>query len=396
MTHEFERCTAGFPQELKLMLSMLNGDFRKLSSEEGRERLQGVDWNLFLQLAMHHRLYAVLYLNITAMHDVPFPPAVVESLKQEYTANTFRMLHLTAEMERVCGRLTQAGIRNITMKGPALAHDLYGDVSLRTSKDLDLLIPFDDVEQAEAVLLDLGYICKDDKGRRSVSSWKWREHHICYKHPVRKTQVEIHWRLNPDTGREAGFETLWQRSRISAYTSTPVRMLEREDLFAYLVTHGARHGWFRLRWLYDIDRMLRTMPLDLDAASRRMKLEGRLPIAGQALILSAALFNTPLQRCQGELQSSMEGKGERLARQALLFMQGMLAAPDDLKIYRSYLFALRSPGQKLLFFKERLYPSTWDVAQLPLPKSLHFLYFPLRPFLWCWRRMKRSTMTERG
>jgi len=78
------------------MLSMLNGDFQKLSSEEGGERLQGVDWNLFLQLAMHHRLYAVLYLNITAMHDVPFPPAVVESLKQEYTANTFRMLHLTA------------------------------------------------------------------------------------------------------------------------------------------------------------------------------------------------------------------------------------------------------------------------------------------------------------
>ena len=26
--------------------------------------------------------------------------------------------------------------------------------------------------------------------------------------------------------------------------------------FYFLITHGARHGWSRLRWLMDIDKML--------------------------------------------------------------------------------------------------------------------------------------------
>lgn len=396
MTHEFERYTAGFPQELKLMLSMIRSDLTALPREDVETLVQGTDWQLFLQLAYHHRLYSVLYLKIKDLDSAMIPAAVVDNLRQQYTANTFRMLHLTAEMEQVCGAFRERGIRNITLKGPALAHDLYGDISLRTSKDLDILIPFNDVESAEQILETLGYVSKEGKRTATVRSWKWREHHICYIHPVKRTQVEIHWRLNPDSGRETEFELLWKRSRFSTYTQTPVRMLEREDLWAYLVTHGARHGWFRLRWLLDIDQMIRYMPLDVKKVERRLKSEGRLSIGSQALRLASVLLDTPLEQEYLALLASHERAGKRLAEHGVLFMNEMMESPADLKSYRSYLFALRSTKQKLFFFIERLYPSTWDVDQLPLPRSLYFLYFPLRPFLWFWRRIRRNTMTERG
>lgn len=263
MIHESELYSSGFPKELKLILSIIRGDLTALSPEERKAGLQGTDWQLFLRLVYHHRLYSVLYLKMKELNTVIIPADVMESLRQQYTANTFRMLHLTAEMEQVCGAFREHGIRNITLKGPALAHDLYGDVSMRTSKDLDILIPFDDVEAAEGILATLGYVSKEGERAPTVRSWKWREHHICYIHPVKRTQVEIHWRLNPDSGKETDFELLWKRSRFSSYTQTPVRMLEQEDLWAYLVTHGARHGWFRLRWLLDIDQMIRSMPLDV-------------------------------------------------------------------------------------------------------------------------------------
>ena len=32
--------------------------------------------------------------------------------------------------------------------------------------------------------------------------------------------------------------------------------LGNEDLLSYLADHGARHGWFRPRWLMDIARSL--------------------------------------------------------------------------------------------------------------------------------------------
>lgn len=396
MTHEIELYSTGFPKELKLILSMIRGDLTALPPEELKTRLQGTDWQLFLRLVYHHRLYAVLYLKMKELNSSIIPADVMESLRQQYTANTFRMLHLTAEMEQVCGAFRERGIRNITLKGPALAHDLYGDVSMRTSKDLDILIPLADVEAAEGILATLGYVSKEGERTPTVDSWKWREHHICYTHPVKRTQVEIHWRLNPDSGKETDFELLWKRSRFSSYTQTPVRMLEQEDLWAYLVTHGARHGWFRLRWLLDIDQMIRSMSLDVKKVERRLKAEGRLPIGSQVLHLASDLLNTPLDAEYRSLMSWSDRAGKRLASEGARFMNDMLESPADMKHYQSYLFALRSTKQKWFFFIERLYPSTWDVDQLPLPRSLFFLYFPLRPFLWFWRRIKRYTVTERG
>ncbi len=396
MIHESELYSSGFPKELKLILSMIRGDLTALSPEELKARLKGTDWQLFLRLVYHHRLYSVLYVKMKELNSAIIPADVMESLRQQYTANTFRMLHLTAEMEQVCGAFREHGIRNITLKGPALAHDLYGDVSMRTSKDLDILIPFDDVEAAEGILATLGYVSKEGERAPTVRSWKWREHHICYTHPVKRTQVEIHWRLNPDSGKETDFELLWKRSRFSSYTQTPVRMLEQEDLWAYLVTHGARHGWFRLRWLLDIDQMIRSMPLDVKKVERRLRAEGRLSIGSQALYLASELLNTPLDVEYRSLMSLSDRTGKRLASEGAKFMNDMLESPADMKSYQSYLFKLRSTKQKWFFFIERLYPSTWDVDQLPLPRALFFLYFPLRPFLWFWRRIKRYTVTERG
>ena len=51
------------------------------------------------------------------------------------------MLHLTREMEIICKSFNDNQIKSIVLKGPVLAADLYGDLSLRTSSDLDILFP---------------------------------------------------------------------------------------------------------------------------------------------------------------------------------------------------------------------------------------------------------------
>lgn len=80
----------------------------------------------------------------------------------------------------------------------------------------------------------------------------------CYILPYpKKIKLEIHWRLNPGPGLEPTFNELWARRRISSITSFPVHYLGREDLFLFLVSHGARHGWSRLRWLIDIDKLVK-------------------------------------------------------------------------------------------------------------------------------------------
>ena len=145
------------------------------------------------------------------MHHI----TVVEVIKQQYKKNTFQMLHLSSVMNQVCILLNENNINLLILKGPVLGVNLYGDVSLRTSSDLDILIPIKDLEKVENLLLKLGYE-KDDYIQTVLNDWKWRHHHITFFHPQKGIKLEIHWRLNPGPAKEPNFDELWDRKRKSS------------------------------------------------------------------------------------------------------------------------------------------------------------------------------------
>ncbi|SFI28463.1 Uncharacterised nucleotidyltransferase [Paenibacillus sp. UNC496MF] len=363
------------------------------SDAEARERrsdgppVPHIDWNQFLALVRHHRVYPQLYARLKASQLIPAD--VLQALHGDFMRNTFQMLRLSGEMERVCAELQERGIRPIVLKGPVLAKELYGDLSLRTSKDLDVLVPMEDVEAAEERLLGLGY--RSDGGAPRVFNWKWKVHHISFTHPETRVQVELHWRLNSDMGKEPPFEELWRRSRRSPLSKRDVHLLGGEDLFMYLVSHGARHGWFRLRWLADIDRLAR-LGLDWGMLAAMMRRYGCLQLGGQALTLAAAMFGTPVPPEAAPLLAG--GHRRELAERSLYFIQDMVSfAPADKeldRVYKRYLYALKTRRQKSVYLISQLYPSFRDTEALPLPKPLYFLYFPLRPFVWLWRQVKQG------
>ncbi|MNI90350.1 hypothetical protein D3C73_1478650 [compost metagenome] len=61
--------------------------------------------------------------------------------------------------------------------------------------------------------------------------------------------------------------------------------------------------------------------------------------------------------------------------------------PEVERHYKSYQPAVLTPWQRFLYAAGFLYPYAADAKTLPLPKPLHGLYFPLRPFLWTWRKL---------
>ena len=147
-------------------------------------------------------------------------------------------------MEQICKLFNENQIDSIVLKGPVLAIDLYGDLSLRTSADLDILIPITELDKVDQLLIEMGYE-KEDYIDTILNDWTWRHHHFTYFHSQKGVKCEIHWRLHPGPGKEPSFNELWSRKRISSLTSYPIYYLGREDLFLFLVAHGARHGWSR-------------------------------------------------------------------------------------------------------------------------------------------------------
>lgn len=381
-------------KELKLLFAILKLQDDETVQTYSNEWFSDIDWEVFLEQAVHHRVYPVIYQKLKQVDAELIPSHIVQTLNRKYKKNTFQMLYLSAEMERINKLCNENEIRMIFLKGPVLSQDLYGDISLRTSCDLDVLIPMRNLEKVEMLLLEQGYV-KDDYIQTILNDWKWRHHHITFFHPIKRIKVEIHWRLNPGPGKEPGFEELWGRKRKSTLTSNSVYMLGKEDLFLFLVSHGARHGWSRLRWLVDIKKIV-DQELNWSEIHKLMRKYQILHLGGQALILAAQLLGVRLDEGMMELVAKKHSK--QLAQEALFYFKQMInlhtdPVPEEVFIYHSrYLFSLMSNQQKILYIMSQLYPYPIDAKTLPLPKFLHFLYFPLRPFLCLWRKTKKLAL----
>lgn len=377
-------------KELRLLLEllMMENDGSNIREKES-ELFINIDWELFFKLAMHHRVYPLIYLKLKELDDPLIPRYIKDRLYQEYKKNAFQMLYLSGEMEQLSKLFTENHVRLLFLKGPVLAANLYGDTSLRTSKDLDMLISIKNLKKVEDLLLNIGYLREGDGEPSVLNHWKWREHHISYIHPGKGIQLEIHWRLNPRPSKEPSYDDLWKRKRKSLLTAYPVYFLGKEDLFLYLINHGARHGWFRLRWLVDIDKMVRD-GMDINKILFLFKKYQCCHVGGQALILASHLLNTPID---SELKKlTVVNHSKKLASQAVFFIQMIetLEIVMSSKRYKRYLFSLKSSLQKMNSMLISFYPDVADTKTLRLPKSLYCFYFLLHPFLWIWRKTRLS------
>jgi hypothetical protein len=380
------------PNELKLIIEVIKNE--KLSHIPN-ESYKDIDWGAFLKLALHHRVYPLLFLRLIKIEHGLIPLETLESLSKYYKNNTIKMLQLSAEMEKLSKLFLENKICPLFLKGPVLGADLYGDISMRTSGDLDILVSIHDLEKVNGLLEEQGYK-KDEYIQTLLNDWKWRHHHFTYYHPSKRTKIEIHWRLNPAPSKEPTFTELWGRKRRSTISSTPIYFLSKEDLFCFLITHGARHGWSRLRWLLDIHQITQK---DLDWTVLK-NLQRRFQIghiAGQSIILSSQLFNTILNKDMYELGNKK--RPQKIAQEAIFYLETMVNlhidnVPENISKYHSrHLFSLMSYQQKIAFFMIVLHPYYTDAQTLPLPEKFHFLYYPLRPFLWIWRKTRKQALS---
>lgn len=375
--------TSAFPKELNFLLHWIRPVPDQPSYVLPKPDWKTYDPGSFLELARFHRVHPYLY---ASLKDSGAPDEILQPLKNEYMNNTIHMLHLTRSLGLLSRLFSGQGIRALLLKGPALAQDLYGDLSLRTCKDLDILIPEADFDRTDQCLQSAGFT-PDDKSPR-VYNWKKNLHHYSYTNQAEGIQVEIHWKLQPGSWPESSFDELWSRKQECFHPDHPVYRPGNEDLLLYLCVHGARHSWFRLRWLLDIRQLLKK-ELDWSLIAGLLKQQQSHIAVGQAFLLLNQLLG-PLP--DAVLQPYTSSKASRSAAQSAVSSIAQMQKPDAYAIQHTrYLLSLMGYRQKLAYLKSYYYPSSQDALMLPLPSLLHFLYFPIRPLLVLWRRLKYKT-----
>lgn len=355
-----------------------------------------IDWQLFLELTEHHRVYPLAYRCLSTLGHSVVPTEIVSALRQKSRHTTSKCLQMTGELVKVLRAMEQKGVRGVVLKGIPLATMLYGDLTLRASRDLDILVWPEDMEKAAKIIEAHGYHRMHPSFEVTparLRNWMRKDHHVEYWHKEREICLELHWRLGHHS-LEIPLNHIERKLTKVNIAGQQVYTFGAEELLLYLVLHGASHAWFRLRWLCDIGVMLRQESFSWKKLYVLAERLGTETLLNQAIILAQQLLEAPVPDNISEVVRK-DRKAQKLAGMALPFISTINYDSASLKIsmplyyYKHrYDFTLQSGWkQKIAFMHGLLSPADRDIESVALPDYLYFIYYLLRPFSWFSRRV---------
>jgi hypothetical protein len=360
-----------------------------------------LDWESFDALVGRHRLLPTIYRNLKTHAPELVPSHILAGFKERAERNQRLILHNLAELGRVSKLFAAEGIQLCAVKGPLLSQRLFGDASLRTSRDIDLLVHPEAVARAEALLLANGYQRNFPTRTLTPHQWQiylqhWR--HFVYYHPQRHVLIELHWALTSTNmvSMQAHHQML-SRARPVTFAGATLYTLSEEDLPVNLLIHGSLHCWIRLKWLVDFVAWMRQADdPDWEGLKARMGDLGLQRLLAQGVLLANWLFHPPIPETVQALIEA-EPAAQYLADRSLKFVSNAEITDEEMENvlrFRYILYWMRlRKGLRYKWntlTKYSVNPRDWMV--LPLPDALYPLYWPLRPFL----RLKREPSLRRG
>lgn len=348
------------------------------------------DWDSLLSLAQEHRVLPILFSRLADM--APAVPIIVqERLRAEYDRNMFHNLANVVELIAVLKALEHQMIPAMPFKGVVLAASTYHDLTTRPAGDLDVLVHYRDLVRATDVLLERGYELKTPvhaDGTPAVPNYY--EYH--FERQRDGMVIEVRWRLEltqPRFRHNLGIEWVWTRRRTALLAGAEVPDMSPEITLLVLCMHGSKHVWSRLIWIYDIAELLASSP-DLDW--KEVIYEAKRSGLCRTLALGALLAHRVVGATVPQAVLRRFESDTTACNLAQHIQENLFDAPGSTPMGRV------PYGVQLLDFRDRvglllsldfLRPNERDRAALPLPKSLHVLYYLIRPFRIFWDRSAR-------
>lgn len=344
-----------------------------------------VDWDAVLFQAGLHGALGLLHEGVAAGAAVPEGTAGrIAALQRAWQQ---RAVGLCGELVRLFDLLDGNGIPLIAIKGPLLAHRVYGNLGRRACWDLDLLLPCESVSAAAGLLEADGFVPEERWNARRVRRELRRNCEYNFDHPRRGVHVELHWNFVPrSVGLACDLDGIWRRAEAVAFLGRPMRVLAPEDeLITLAVHHAAKHSYEQLRMVADIvlcsARALERTTVD--RLWRHAERAGVRRLLATGLLLARELLDAPLN-ADLVRRAAADPRVERSARRCAHNLLRFSGEPpeDGLNQLITY-FQLRERRRDRLRYLPRaaaavLTPSEHEQRLLPLPRALRWLHVPLR------------------
>ncbi len=386
--------------ELDLLLVCARWPQRQQEDRELIRKLatRQLDWQLFLRLVHHHRILPLVSHNLLASaitNPTPELEAVIGELCRRATSSAREALGSLAELRRVVQKLEAHGIHARVLKGLPLAQSVFGDLSLRSPGDIDLLIGEAAIVETDQVLRSYGYrscFAVERLSPRRFSFYRSHWKDLLYYNPATGFEVDLHWRCFRNTAMPGARLGNTTGPEAVAFGRFKVETLPRMEGLLYLCIHGMLDGWLYLKTLVDVAAQVRTMSeAELSSLAKLAAGYDMLPELTATLTLVRRYL--AIDHWSERLLPSSDKTVQHILRYAdlVLVEGGFLAERDEIPISTTLAFELglrRNFRYRFeLLLRVLFRPRMWET--IPLPDWLFGIYPLLSPLEWAIHRLRR-------
>jgi Uncharacterised nucleotidyltransferase len=355
-------------------------------SEAGSLQLalqEHLNWKEIERYADEHRVMPIVAYVLAKQVGKSIPQDDLKRLQDRSLRTVRNNLLWTQEWLRILKSITEAGIRVIPFKGPALGLMTYRNLALREFDDLDLLVQPRDVSRARDVLIGAGYMLSsvvlDDTNITHTHS---SSREICFTQIERGFAIDLHWGLlNTVYPFQLDVGQLFEAAVVQCHEKISFLSLSPEHLLLYLCAHGTKHHWSSLRWLCDVASHVQSNPnMNWDRCIYLAKPAGCELVLKHSLILAGQVLGLELPEPLSQY-ANQDAKARMLAKtaQQFLFRENDIT-PRYSEVLRYYLaFAKSWRNHASLILMPVFVPLEPDWRFVRLPRPLYFLYYLVRP-----------------
>jgi hypothetical protein len=356
-------------------------------AKTGEEKIEGVLRKVQL-LSRLHRIRPVVYrVLLNANASIEFKTA----LKNELHSITLKNFELARETERIVKKLEAANIVAIPYKGVAFSKQFYGDISMRESSDIDLVIDPASLIAIKPLLEEDGYSITAgmEVPTKARANYYIENKDLCFDKTTTTElfHIELHWMItHPNYQAPANLNKIDTTQIMeSELAGTQINFLEPTEHFRATLLHHLLHdGMEYLKLMIDIaqaqarisntsvnekilqlEQHYNTAPI-LQATEELFGVEqiNKLPYKN---LLADSIIGYCLQSTIGRYERhrvfSLIGHYKQSLRNRVRFIKNK---KDQRRFQLSYIHGLIKPG---------LGEQEW----IPLPSYLDGLYYLIRP-----------------
>ena len=257
------------------------------------ELTRSADWTRLLPLAQGHGVLGHLAVHVRELDENLVPTEIRQMLLEHHREQVFSTLSMIAELFHLLKLFAAKDIPALIVKGPVLAMRAYGDPTMRSYGDLDLLVRQRDIRRATESLQAAGY--QADVPLSAIDAGKIPGQYFFHKTDT-KLVVELHndltLRYFP---RPLPIEEFFARQIRVRLDDHQAPALSVEDELVLICIHGAKHLWERLMWIADVASLVsRQTEIDWGRATASARAVRADHILHTGLLLAADLLRACL------------------------------------------------------------------------------------------------------